>query len=173
MLTIISTAAYSQDGAYNDFSLDNGQGMRRFSGSAPTPAKRRRHRQLRQSSNDSDNHSTGSKKAKRYRRQFDDSSEDAPSPIVERKTMLLKISDEEEVTKFYSCRFKDMQQTSCKLMGKAFVKLVEPRKQTHHPYTGGDERAPSWWPEMFGEFGVRHKEPDHLLKPGKSPSPFW
>lgn len=59
-----------------------------------------------------------------------------------------------------------MQQSACKVMGKAFVKLVEPRKQTHHPYTGGNDKAPSWWPPTIGEGAVRHKEPDHLLKPG-------
>lgn len=142
--------------------------MGRFSGNDSNVGKRRRHRQLRHSSDDSDDcDSTGSKKAKRYHRQYDDSSEDTPSPIVERKTMQLRIGDEEEVTKFYHCRFKDMQQASCKVMGKAFVKLVEPRKQTHYPYTKGAEKAPPWWPTTSGELLVRHKEPDHLLKPGK------
>jgi hypothetical protein len=79
------------------------------------------------------------------------------------------IGDEAEVERFYTCRFKDMQQSSCKVMGKAFVKLVEPKKQTHHPYTKGDDRAPPWWPPTSGDDNVkvRHKEPDHLLKPGK------
>jgi hypothetical protein len=79
------------------------------------------------------------------------------------------IGNEAEVEKFYHCRFKDMQQSSCKIIGKAFVKLVEPKKQTHHPYTKGDEKAPPWWPPTTGEDNVkvRHKEPDHLLKPGK------
>jgi hypothetical protein len=79
------------------------------------------------------------------------------------------IGDEAEVEKFYSCRFKDMQQSSCKVMGKAFVKLVEPKKQTHHPYTKGDGKAPPWWPPTTGDENVRvrHKEPDHLLKPGR------
>ncbi|QSZ30544.1 hypothetical protein DSL72_000098 [Monilinia vaccinii-corymbosi] len=141
--------------------------MRRFAGSDSTAGKRRRHRQLRQSSNESDDDddSTGSKRTKRYHHQYDDSSEDTPSPVFERKTMRLRIGDEEEVTKFYSCRFKDMQQTACKVMGKAFVKLVEPRKQTHYPYTKGAEKAPPWWPETSGELLVRHREPDHLLKP--------
>lgn len=76
----------------------------------------------------------------------------------------LTIGDEAEVTKFYHVRFKDMQQSSCKVMGKAFVKLVEPKKQTHHPYTKGDSKAPPWWPK--GDNYVKHKEPDHLLKPG-------
>ncbi|KAI9645822.1 hypothetical protein NHQ30_005257 [Ciborinia camelliae] len=160
-----NSASYNQDSGYSDFSMDNGPGMRRFSANDSTAGKRRRHRQLRQSSDDSDHDSAGSKKTKRYHRQYDESSEETPSPIVERKTMQLKIGDEEEVTKFYSCRFKDMQQASCKIMGKAFVKLVEPRKQTHYPYTKGAEKAPPWWPTTSGELLVRHREPDHLLKP--------
>jgi hypothetical protein len=79
----------------------------------------------------------------------------------------LVIGDEAEVERFYFVRFKDMQQSSCKVMGKAFVKLVEPKKQTHHPYTKGDVKAPPWWPDTKGENSVRHKEPDHLLKPGR------
>lgn len=80
------------------------------------------------------------------------------------------IGDDEEVEKFYYQRFRDMQQAACKVMGKAFVKLVEPKKQTHFPYTKGDEQAPPWWPSRNGSNkSVRHKEPDHLLKPGEKP----
>lgn len=167
-LLMSASTAYNPESGYSDFSMDSAPGMRRLAGNDSGSGKRRRHRQLRQSSEDSDDDdSTGSKKTKRYHHQYDDSSEDTPSPIVERKTMLLRIGDEEEVTKFYSCRFKDMQQASCKVMGKAFVKLVEPRKQTHYPYTKGADKAPPWWPATSGDLSVRHREPDHLLKPGK------
>jgi hypothetical protein len=86
------------------------------------------------------------------------------------RTQQLRIDDDAKVEDFYAVRFKDMQQWSCKIMGKAFVKLVEPKKQTHHPYTKGDEGAPDWWPKEVkgGEKNMRHKEPDHLLKKGKS-----
>ncbi|ESZ90784.1 hypothetical protein SBOR_8832 [Sclerotinia borealis F-4128] len=160
-----NSTSYHQDSGYSDFSIDNGSGMRRFSGIDSTAGKRRRTRQLRQNSDETNDDSMGSKKIKRYRRQYDESSEDTPSSIVERKTMQLRIGDEDEVEKFYSCRFKDMQQFSCKVMGKAFVKLIEPRKQTHYPYTKGAEKSPPWWPPTFGEFSVRHREPDHLRKP--------
>ncbi|KAM0176294.1 hypothetical protein ACHAPF_004944 [Botrytis cinerea] len=161
-----NSTSYNPESGYSEFSMDSAPGMRRLAGNDSGSGKRRRHRQLRQSSEDSDDDdSTGSKKTKRYHHQYDDSSEDTPSPIVERKTMLLRIGDEEEVTKFYSCRFKDMQQASCKVMGKAFVKLVEPRKQTHYPYTKGADKAPPWWPATSGDLSVRHREPDHLLKP--------
>lgn len=92
---------------------------------------------------------------------------DAPIPVPAQKFQPLVIGDAAEVEKYYKGRFKDMQQSSCKVMGKAFVKLVEPKKQTHHPYIKGDTQAPPWWPPTTGENSVRHKEPDHLLKPGK------
>ena len=76
----------------------------------------------------------------------------------------LLIGDEAEVERFYVASFKDMRQSSCKVISKAFVKFVEPKKQSH---TKGDTSAPPWWPDTRGDQPVRHKEPDHLLKPGK------
>lgn len=82
----------------------------------------------------------------------------------------LKIGDSTEVWKLYDQRFRNCQQTACKLIAKAWVKVVEPKKQTNHPYTGSDEKAPDWWPKPWGptkEQKVRHKEPDHLYKRGE------
>ncbi|KAF9874043.1 ydr124wp-like protein [Colletotrichum karsti] len=79
----------------------------------------------------------------------------------------LRIGNEKDVWDFYEQRFKNCQQTACKLIAKAWVKVVEPKKQTNHPYTGQDEKAPDWWPKPWGptkEEKVRHKEPDHLYK---------
>jgi hypothetical protein len=93
--------------------------------------------------------------------------DDTPVPVPVQKTQQLTIGNDKEVDQFYSVRFKDMHQSSCKVLGKAFVKLVEPKKQTHHPYTKGADKKPPWWPNTTGENHVRHREPDHLLKPGK------
>lgn len=82
----------------------------------------------------------------------------------------LQIGNTEDVERFYDQRFKNCQQTACKLMAKAWVKAVEPKKQSTHPYTGSDEKAPDWWPKPWGptkEDKVRHKEPDHLYKRGE------
>lgn len=81
----------------------------------------------------------------------------------------IKIGNEEEVWKFCDQRFKNIQQTACKLIAKAWVKLIAPKKQSNHPYTGADAKAPDWWPKPWGasrDERVRHKEPDHLYKPG-------
>lgn len=82
----------------------------------------------------------------------------------------IKIGNSEDVWNFYEQRFKNCQQTACKLIAKAWVKAVEPKKQSTHPYTGKDEKAPDWWPKPWGptkEDKVRHKEPDHLYKRGE------
>lgn len=63
-------------------------------------------------------------------------------------------------TAFFELRFGQMQQGMCKTVAKAWIKIIEPKKQTRCPYNKGEEGKPEWWPE-----GVRHKEPDHLMKP--------
>ncbi|KAL3423535.1 hypothetical protein PVAG01_05282 [Phlyctema vagabunda] len=99
---------------------------------------------------------------KRHRGRGDEDEQSQPIPTI--NTQQLSIGDDEEVTRFYVNRFKDLQQNACKVMGKVFVKLVEPKKQTHYPYTKGASKCPPWWPPTTGENYVRHKEPDHLLK---------
>lgn len=155
---------------FNHADLECGYEHRKQSSSGDSSSGRSRrypHHQSR--SEDSDDDGSASAKRKRPRgslySKHSDSNDNTPVPV--QKTQQLMIGDSAEVEKFYFCRFKDMQQSSCKVMGKAFVKLVEPKKQTHHPYTKGDIKAPPWWPNTTGENSVRHKEPDHLLKPGK------
>lgn len=63
-------------------------------------------------------------------------------------------------TAFLELRFSQLQQGMCKTVAKAWIKIIEPKKQTRCPYNKGEEGKPDWWPE-----GVRHKEPDHLMKP--------
>jgi len=160
-----NSGVYSHDSSYSDFGFESAQGMRKSSSGGYSAMKRRRNHRMRQhTSDESGDDSTDTKKTKRNHRHYD-SSEDLAIPIQEKKTQALIIGDSDEVTKLYHLRFKDMQQAACKIMGKAFVKLVEPRKQTHYPYTKGAEKAPPWWPLTTGENLVRHKEPDHLLKP--------
>ncbi|KAG6012597.1 hypothetical protein E4U54_007427 [Claviceps lovelessii] len=91
--------------------------------------------------------------------------DEVPMTVSPRKG--IKIGDADTIWNFYEQRFKNCQQTACKLIAKAWVKAVEPKKQSTHPYTGSDEKAPDWWPKPWGptkEDKVRHKEPDHLYK---------
>lgn len=85
----------------------------------------------------------------------------------------LRIGDEAKVTAYYEGALKHFQQLNCRMVAKAFIKFIEPRKQVRHPYNGGkppagsapgttgdpEKTKPEWWPP-----GVMHKEPDHLRK---------
>ncbi|KAI1950127.1 hypothetical protein LOZ04_005338 [Ophidiomyces ophidiicola] len=82
----------------------------------------------------------------------------------------LKIGDEERILDYYESAFRAFQQINCRQIAKAFIKIIEPRKQVKHPYNGGrgasgekgdpEKTKPDWWPA-----GVIHREPDHLKKP--------
>ncbi|KAH8673995.1 hypothetical protein BX600DRAFT_433592 [Xylariales sp. PMI_506] len=100
------------------------------------------------------------------RRDTEMAEDDVPPPRVAAKRAIM-VSDEKELWAFYEQRFKNCQQNACKLIAKAWIKAVEPKKQSTHPYTGKDEKAPDWWPQRWGDGKddkVRHKEPDHLYK---------
>lgn len=71
-----------------------------------------------------------------------------------------------EVEGYYSQRFSALQQATCKLVTKAWIKIIEPKKQMRFPYKNGEGLKPTWWPE-----GVRHREPDHLSKTGECQVP--
>ena len=109
----------------------------------------------------------GRKRARALQPMVDD--EDVVIPMSKTKRGI-KVGSSAEIWQFYEQRFKNCQQTACKLMAKAWVKAVEPKKQSNHPYTGSDEKAPDWWPKPWGptkDDRVRHKEPDHLYKRGE------
>ncbi|OAX83616.1 hypothetical protein ACJ72_02016 [Emergomyces africanus] len=81
----------------------------------------------------------------------------------------LPVGDEEKMMAYYSESFRAFQQINCRQIAKAYIKLIEPRKQAKHPYNGGkagpgetkdpEKTKPEWWPA-----DVIHKEPDHLKK---------
>ncbi|PWN89583.1 hypothetical protein FA10DRAFT_148300 [Acaromyces ingoldii] len=71
-----------------------------------------------------------------------------------------KLNNEAARRAFLELRFSQLQQGMCKTVAKAWIKIIEPKKQTRCPYNKGEEGKPDWWPA-----GVRHKEPDHLMKP--------
>ena len=83
----------------------------------------------------------------------------SPASGAEYKPLL--ISNVNDVTFFLETRFRQLQQLCCKIVAKAWIKVIEPKKQTRYPYNRGEESKPDWWPD-----DVRHKEPDHLMKPG-------
>ncbi|OBT63278.1 hypothetical protein VE03_07925 [Pseudogymnoascus sp. 23342-1-I1] len=79
-------------------------------------------------------------------------------------TRTIAIGDDAAREDVYRQCLKDIQQNGCKFIGKAWVKLLEPKKQSTYPYTKGAQKRPPWWPAMTGPNKIRHKEPDHLHK---------
>lgn len=87
----------------------------------------------------------------------------------------ISVQDKDVLRRYYEKVFINLQQTNCRVIAKAYVKLVEPRKQVNYPYNGRkivngkteqlhpDETKPPWWPS-----GVSHREPDHLPKAGET-----
>ncbi|KAI0010301.1 hypothetical protein F4779DRAFT_315729 [Xylariaceae sp. FL0662B] len=107
------------------------------------------------------------KARKRQRRRDTEAFEGEPTTSTSSAKRGITIGDGNELWTFYDQRFRNCQQTACKMIAKAWVKAVEPKKQSTHPYTGADEKAPDWWPKPWGttkDDKVRHKEPDHLYK---------
>jgi hypothetical protein len=101
---------------------------------------------------------------KRNVRRADSSSGESNDVVLEEKVEYkgLDITNEEEVNTFFETRLRQMQQLVCKVVAKCWIKVIEPKKQSNFPYNRGEESKPSWWPP-----NARHKEPDHLMKPGE------
>lgn len=85
-------------------------------------------------------------------------------------TERIKISDTKAVDKYFDRQLDGIQQLNCKVIAKAWIKVIEPKKQFHYPYNGSnssgakpdpEKTKPDWWPT-----GVRHRGPDHVKKNG-------
>ncbi|CAI7627496.1 unnamed protein product [Penicillium pancosmium] len=87
------------------------------------------------------------------------------------KKAAISVKNHDILTLYYEKAFENIQQTNCRTLAKAYVKLVEPQKQVNYPYNGRkliagtksqldpNETKPPWWPSR-----VTHREPDHLPK---------
>ncbi|KAF7515106.1 hypothetical protein G7054_g14758 [Neopestalotiopsis clavispora] len=113
----------------------------------------------------SDSFSVGSQIPRKRRGHFDDV---VQPRTVTKYTKPIMVKDAPQLWLFYEQRFKNCQQAACKLIAKIWIKTVEPKKQSNHPYTGEEGKAPDWWPKAHPNASpdekVRHKEPDHLYK---------
>jgi len=76
--------------------------------------------------------------------------------------------------KWFNDAFRAVQQVSCRVIAKEWIKTIHPKKQSTHPYNGKNPRTreigdpnltkPPYWPK-----DVIHKEPDHINKEGATP----
>ncbi|CAI7599363.1 unnamed protein product [Penicillium viridicatum] len=84
----------------------------------------------------------------------------------------LRIGDTKKVMVYYKDTLNRFLQFNCRVILRAFIKFLEPRKQYRYPYNGKapagsassiernpEATKPKWWPS-----GIRHKEPDHMVK---------
>lgn len=108
----------------------------------------------------------------------EDLSDDDEADVKSCKRKWIRIGDAQAVNDCYHDLFEAIQQIPCKYIAKAWVKVKAPKKQSQHPYNGGKWKAeaiakfgkdnpgaftmPGWWPPK----NCRHKEPDHIKKPG-------
>ncbi|KAJ5815666.1 hypothetical protein N7474_007443 [Penicillium riverlandense] len=86
------------------------------------------------------------RKERRLEKLYDSENASSPRPLG---MVPLRIGDERSILGYYEGALKHFQQFNCRVVAKAFIRFIEPRKQT----------KPEWWP-----LGVMHKEPDHLRK---------
>jgi len=101
---------------------------------------------------------------------------ESPGKIVKRKrpsktgTELsgygeLNLTDTAKLNEYYENRFNQLQQLNCKEIAKAWIKAVEPKKQSQYPYNSKHSnkgKRPPWWPNHCA-----YIEPDHLKKPDR------
>ena len=95
--------------------------------------------------------------------------------LASHQKALISVKERGLLRLYYEKIFRNLQQTNCRIIAKAYIKLVEPRKQVNYPYNGRkivegrtqqldpEATKPPWWPR-----GVSHREPDHLPKVGKT-----
>lgn len=85
-----------------------------------------------------------------------------------KKIITFQLQDAEGLTKWYADAFDAVQQVTCRTIAKLWIKKIEPKKQSAHPYNGGlpkedpkdpERTKPGYWPEL-----IPHKEPDHIQK---------
>lgn len=110
----------------------------------------------------------------------EESSDDEPFPRLEHnRGISFYVREEDKVISFLYTRFMQIQQLAGKLIAKAWIRAICPKKQANYPYVDsnprpdqprrktrhdGPPRIPSFWPDTDR---CRHKEPDHTDKYGR------
>jgi hypothetical protein len=110
----------------------------------------------------------------------DEEDEEEGWPSHGNMQITLHIGNPDEVVHFLKMRFTQIQQLATKVIAKAWIKAICPKKQANFPYVDSNPRAdqsqkrrrprhdgppriPLFWPDVDL---CRHKEPDHTRKTG-------
>lgn len=98
------------------------------------------------------------------------------------ETKSMQIGDLEAWLSFIHHTFETILQTTCKDLLTAWIKGIEPKKQSRYPYSGTKDveskatfdanKIPWWWPRDGNGLSVVHREPHHLKKHGQWTCPF-
>ena len=77
----------------------------------------------------------------------------------------LDVNNPIDLDEYFDSRCESVQQLNWKMVLKAWIKEIEPRKQTTYPY---NKKPPEENDHPGGPPGIPHKEPDHSTKPRKT-----
>jgi hypothetical protein len=78
--------------------------------------------------------------------------------------VLSDYSNTQQATVQYWQILTSCPQNDWRVIGEAWIELIEPDKRRLYPYSRGDDAKPKWWPRR-----LRHETPHHLLTNGGSP----
>lgn len=91
----------------------------------------------------------------------------------------LLIREAPKIEEFVATNLRTMQQLAVKIIAKAWIKGICPRKQALFPYNKKKRDAegkshlpgpePGWWPDVSK---CKFLEPDHITRVGKSTMPY-
>ena len=116
-----------------------------------------------------------------------DDEDEVPDELEGAETESVGIRVADVILHYYEIAFRLIGQLCCKDILKAWIRICHPRKQSSHPYNGGKSdnvelskarygylghfTKPDYWPSDENHavgWGCRHREPDHIKKPGQS-----
>lgn len=168
--------------------LDQGDTTSESGQTCGLPSADRRNRTPKRKRRGSSSPNTALRRTRRHvnRRRGEDSESEDELEGGYTETQLIKVS--ELLSRYYIPAFRSINQLACKDIVKVWIRYAQPKKQTTHPYNGGRSVAekrrsidvhgylghytmPGYWPSDAGwkdGLGCRHREPDHVKKPGQS-----
>ncbi|KAB8213271.1 hypothetical protein BDV33DRAFT_185092 [Aspergillus novoparasiticus] len=82
-----------------------------------------------------------------------------PTQEVVSGTPVSSVYETEQNRRYYIAGLNQLDKTVCVLILRAFIRYLDPDKETSHAYCNGDRSKPKWWPSC-----IRHERPCWLEK---------